>query len=207
MRMHSTPKRVIRWVPDEHGFTLIEVMLGIVLLTFGLLAVADVFPRGLALSLYGKDQTKAADLAQQEIEFLRTQATSSGSCPTTPIAQTATASLNCLVGDYATSVATAYFDQNGNAVSQSAAYFGRDVQVQYWTWNAGAGQLTPSAPYSAPSSGTQYVYRISVATHWLVRGQTAFTSGNSGSPNGCVSGGAAVSAAQGCVRVSTFVTP
>ena len=43
----------------EAGFTLVETMLGIVLLTFGLLAVADVYPHGLALSAYGQAQTAA----------------------------------------------------------------------------------------------------------------------------------------------------
>jgi prepilin-type N-terminal cleavage/methylation domain-containing protein len=201
-------RRAFRPVPDERGFTLIEVMLGIVLLTFGLLAVADVFPHGLALSLYGKDQTKAADLGQQEIEFLRTQATNASSCPSTPISQTTSAGINCLVGDYGTNVSTSYFDPNGNAVAQSAAYFSRDVQVQYWTWSASAGQFTlPSSPYTTPAHCVQYVYRVSIATHWLVRGQTVFTSGNTGSPNGCVVGGAAAPTGLGCVQVSTFVTP
>lgn len=202
-----TRKRAPGPLRDERGFTLIEMMLGIVLMTFGLLAVADVFPHGLALSVYGGDQTRAADLSQQQVEFLKTQSTS-GSCPPTPIAQTATAALNCLVGDYATSVASAYFDTSGNPTSLSAAYFARDVQVQYWTWSARTAQFTrPSNPYTAPPSGTQYVYRVSVATHWLVRGQTAFTSGNTSSPNGCVNGGAAVPAGLGCVQVSTFISP
>ncbi len=191
----------------ERGFTLLEVMFGMVLMTVGLLAVADVFPRGLALSLYGKDQTKAASLAQQQIEFLRTQATTGGVCPSTPISQTATAALSCLVGDYGAGVVgSAYFDLNGGSATQSAAYFTRDVQVQYWTWSASTSQFVIAAgPYTAPSSGTQYVFRISVATHWLARGQTAYAS--SGGTKGCVVGGSALPTGIGCVQVSTFISP
>ncbi len=57
-------------VGGERGFTLIEVMVAIILLTFGLLAVAGVFPQGLAMGLYGKDQTRSASLAQQEMECI-----------------------------------------------------------------------------------------------------------------------------------------
>ncbi len=209
-------KRGPESIRGEHGFTLIEVMFGIVLLTFGLLAVADVFPQGLALGRYGKDQTTAANLAQQQIEFLKSQATTSGTCPATPIAQTATAALKCLVGDYHTSVATACFDQGGNAVTcpgLGVTYLVRDVQIQYWTWNPAATPPSftlPSSPYTAPSGTcppTCYVFRVSVATYWAVRGQTAFTFGNTTSPNGCVNGGAQATTGIGCIQVSTFITP
>lgn len=174
---------------EEHGFTLIEVMIGIVLLTIGLLAVADVFPRGLALGLYGKDQTKAAGLAQQEVEYLKSQATST---------------LAPIVGDYAspTAVPTAYFDQNGSPTTLAASYFVRDVQVQYWTWN-GTQFVQPATPYTVPTG--PYVYRVSVATHWLARGQTVFVKGQA--VNGCVNGGVAVPTGLGCVQVSTFISP
>ncbi len=191
----------------ERGFTLLEVMFAIVLMTVGLLAVANVFPWGLALSLYGKDQTKAASLAMQEVECLKYQPTSA---------------LSGFVGDYGNSrtptptvcnpsssaAFSAYFDQNGNTTTQAAAYLTRDVQIQYWTWSTSTSQFTqPTNPYTAPSAGTQYVYRVSVATHWRQRGQTIFTSGNITSPNGCVSGGSAVPTGLGCVQVSTFVSP
>ena len=183
---------------DERGFTLIEVMLAIVLLTVGLLAAADSFPRLTAASLYGKDQTRGANLAQQQLEIYRN----------------APSSLSLLIGDYGT-VASGYFDQNGTATAQSAAYFTRDVQVQYWVWSTSAGAFTPPAsPYTLPSgcnsplqTADPCVYHVSIATHWPVRGQTIFTSGNLGSPNGCVAGGAAVPVGLGCVTVTTFVTP
>src|SRR5215469_1749801 len=125
--------RVLR--QNERGFTLIEVMLAIVLLTIGLLAAADSFPRLTAASLYGKDQTRGANLAQQQLEVYRS----------------APSSLSSLIGDYGT-VASAYFDQNGTTTTQSAAYFTRDVQVQYWVWSVSTGAFTqPASPYTLPS--------------------------------------------------------
>jgi prepilin-type N-terminal cleavage/methylation domain-containing protein len=178
---------------DERGFTLIEVMIAILLMMVGLLAAADSFPHLTAMSLYGKDQTRSTNLAQQQVEVYR---------------NTATSTLAGLVGDYGT-VASQSFDQNGNTVTQtSATYFTRDVQIQYWTWAALTGAFAaPASPYVAPAVGTNYVFHIAVATHWPVRGQTAYTSGNSNSPNGCVTGGSAVTVGIGCVTVGTFVTP
>jgi len=175
---------------DERGFTLLEVMIAIVHITVGLLAAADSFPRLTAASLYGKDQTRGASLAQQQMEVYR---------------NTATSALASLVGDYGT-VASGYFDQNGASTTQTAAYFTRDVQIQYWTWSVSTNAFVqPASPYVVPAGS--YVYRISIATHWPVRGQTIFTSGNVSSPNGCVRSGAAVSVGLGCVTVSSFVAP
>ena len=183
---------------DECGFTLLEVMIAIVLITVGLLAAADSFPRLTAASLYGKDQTRSANLGQQQMEVYR---------------NTGCSALNALVGDYGT-VAQQYFDQNGTSTTAAAAYFTRDVQIQYWTWSASTNAFVqPANPYAAPSgtctssASPSYVYHLSVATHWLVRGQTIFTSGNVGSPNGCVKSGAAVSVGLGCVTVSSLVAP
>jgi Tfp pilus assembly protein PilV len=99
-------KRVRNAIAVENGFTLLEAMLAILLLTFGLLAVADVFPRGLGLGQYGKDQTKATILAIQEAEDIKYQST---------------AWITTKVGDYASAgtVATAYFDQNGASTTQT----------------------------------------------------------------------------------------
>ena len=180
--------RPVWW--DERGFTLLEVMIAIVLITVGLLAAADSFPRLTAASLYGKDQTRGANLAQQQMEVYR---------------NTATSALASLVGDYGT-VASGYFDQNGATTTAAAAYFTRDVQIQYWTWSTSTNAFVqPASPYVVPTGS--YLYRISVATHWPVRGQTIFTSGNANSPNGCVRGGAAVTVGLGCITVSSFVAP
>lgn len=176
---------------DERGFTLIEVMIAIVLMMVGLLAAADSFPRLTAMSLYGKDQTRGTNLGQQQVEVYRNIATST---------------LAGLVGDYGT-VASQLFDQNGNTVtSTSATYFTRDVQIQYWTWAASTGAfVAPASPYAVPTG--PYVFHVAAATHWPVRGQTIYTSGHSGSPNGCVLGGSAVTVGLGCVTVSSLVTP
>lgn len=176
---------------DDRGFTLIEVMIAIVLMLVGLLAAADSFPRLTAMSLYGKDQTRSTNLGQQQLEVYR---------------NTATSTLGGLVGDYGT-VASQYFDQNGNAVtSTSAAYFTRDVQIQYWTWvTSSSAFAVPSSPYAAPTGA--YMFHIAVATHWLARGQTIYTSGHTSSPNGCVSGGSAVTVGLGCVTAASLVAP
>jgi len=196
---------VRRLITGERGFTLLEVMVGIVLLTFGLLAVADVFSRGLALGLYGEDQTRGAGLAQQQVEFLKTVPTSASPCPGTPVAQTTSTGLNCLVGDYKATVATSYFDTSGNPTAQATAYYSRDVQIQYWTWDSVNNKFV-QAPYS-PAPSQNYVFRISVATHWLVRGKTTFVSGQA--TNGCVVGSpaTAVPTGLGCVQISTFISP
>lgn len=175
---------------DERGFTLLEVMIAIVLMMVGLLAAADSFPRLMAMSVYGKDQTRGSNLAQQQMEVYR---------------NTATPTLGTSVGDYGT-VPSQYFDQDGNGATQSGAYFTRDVQIQYWPWSASTNAFVlPASPYTAPAGA--YMFRVSVTTHWLVRGQTVFTSGNTTSPNGCVTGGSAVTVGLGCVTISTFVAP
>lgn len=177
---------------DEAGFTLLEVMIAIVLMTIGLLAAAGSYPSLTALALYGKDQTRAMLIAQQKMEDYR--------------AVTVT-SLAGLVGDFRTQVTATYFDQNGNSLATpTGAYFTRDVQVQYWTWVTNSFSA-PASPYATPTAGTTYVYHVTVATHWLVRGQTVFTSGNTTSPNGCVLGGVAVAVGRGCVTVSSFAAP
>lgn len=180
----------IRPIPrDERGFTLIEVMIAIVLMMVGLLAAAGSFPRLTAMSLYGKDQTRGANLAQQQMEVYRSMSTSA---------------LQALVGDYGTAVASGYFDQNGAATTQAAAYFTRDVQIQYWSWVPSSSAFAqPASPYVSPTG--PYVYHISVATHWPVRGQTAFTT--TGSTKGCVTSGVSSAVGLGCVTLSSFVTP
>ncbi len=84
-------------------------------------------------------------MAQQEIECLKSQPTSA---------------LSGFVGDYATSrtptpavcnpsssaAFSAYFDPNGTTTTQAAAYFARDVQIQYWTWSTSTSQFTTGCP-------------------------------------------------------------
>jgi len=178
-------------VSGERGFTLIEVMIAIIIMTVGLLAVASVFPPGLVLSMYGKDQSKAANLAQRWVEDLKNG----------PIATIAAD-----VGDFGT-VASQYYDSNGNGTTAAAAVFTVDLQIEYWVWNAGTGQYVESgSPWTLPGSG-QYMYRVSAATHWLQNGHTVFTSGHLASPNGCVVGGAEVPTGPGCIMISTLVEP
>jgi prepilin-type N-terminal cleavage/methylation domain-containing protein len=172
---------------DERGFTLIEVMIAIVLMTVGLLAAADSFPKLAAEGLYGKDESRGANLAQQQIEIYR---------------NTTTSTLASLRGDYGT-VASSYFDQNGNTVSSTAAYFTRDVQIQYWAWVTSTNPnafAKPSSPYVTPTGS--YIYHVAVTTHWPVKGQTIFTTGTT---SGCVLSGTVVTVGRGCITVATFV--
>jgi prepilin-type N-terminal cleavage/methylation domain-containing protein len=191
-RFAETMAAIRRAAAHEGGFTLIEVMIAIVLMTIGLLAVAQVYPGLMAMSLYGKDQSRGANLAQQQMEDFRSDTTTQ---------------LTNDVGDYDTVAGlTQYFDQNGVSTTQAAAYFTRSVQIQYWTWSVAANAFTaPASPYTAPAGS--YVYHIAVTTHWPVRGQTIFTSGNINSPNGCVQSGAVVSTGLGCITITSFVAP
>lgn len=202
----------------ERGFTLLEVMISIVVLTFGLLAVASVLPTGLGLSLYGKDQTRSASLAQQEIECLKNVTTvpTGGSPPVTATLQGAvqdygvarSAGAPTVCNPSSSTALTTYFDQNGAPTSAANAYFTRDVQVQYWTWNGSTQFAVSGTPYSSTPPAGNYVFRVTAATHWLVQGQTLYKSGQT-SPNlnGCAIGSTAYTVGLGCVTASTFISP
>ena len=53
------------------GFTILEVMVAVIVLGFGLLAIMHLFPIGLRASKISQDTTVATFLAQQKIENLR----------------------------------------------------------------------------------------------------------------------------------------
>ena len=53
------------------GFSLLEVMVAVVVLAFGLLAIMHLFPIGLKASKISQDTTVASFLAQSKIEELR----------------------------------------------------------------------------------------------------------------------------------------
>ena len=213
MRMNLKPIKGITRVQGgrEHGFTLIETMVAVVLLLVGLLGLLEVFPRGLRLGVQGNDQGKASALNLQRIEFYKNQSSTA---------------LVSRVGDYGAigrpvDAGPEYFDANGATTTQAIAYYTRDVQVQYWTWN-GTQFVKPTNPYTAPGSGVPYVFRMAVATHWLVRAQTAgaagspppridvYTPGGTGTPpppSGCVVNNTSVPMGSGCIEVSTFTAP
>jgi prepilin-type N-terminal cleavage/methylation domain-containing protein len=189
MRTPLQPNCVCRVLSDDRGFTLLEVMLAIVLMTVGLVAAAGSFPALTQAALYGKDQTRATNLAQQQMEIYR---------------NTVTTTLAGLVGNYGT-VASQYFDQNGNSTTQSSAttYFTRDVQIQYWTWSVTSTSFVqPASPYVTPTGS--YVFHVSVVTHWPVRGHTAFVTGTTA---GCVVGGSTAQVGLGCVTLTSFTSP
>lgn len=55
----------------QTGFTLLEVMVAVVVLGFGLLAIMHLFPIGLRASKISQDTTVASVLAQAKIEELK----------------------------------------------------------------------------------------------------------------------------------------
>lgn len=54
----------------ENGFTLVEVLIAIVILSLGMLSLASLMPTTIKSANYGKNTTMAANLAQQKIEDL-----------------------------------------------------------------------------------------------------------------------------------------
>ncbi len=59
------------WLKNGAGFSLLEVMIAVVVLGFGLLAIMHLFPIGLRASKVSQDTTVASFLAQAKIEELR----------------------------------------------------------------------------------------------------------------------------------------
>ena len=57
----------------EEGFTLIEVMVAIAILSFGILAVATMQTSAIRANYRGYRLTEATTLAQDRLEYLRTQ--------------------------------------------------------------------------------------------------------------------------------------
>lgn len=68
------------------GFSLLEVMVAVVILAFGLLAIMHLFPIGLRASKISQDTTVATFLAQQKMEKLR--ATKYTEIDDTPLSET-----------------------------------------------------------------------------------------------------------------------
>jgi prepilin-type N-terminal cleavage/methylation domain-containing protein len=56
---------------EETGFSLLEVMVAVIVLAFGLLAIMHLFPVGLRASKISQDTTVASFLAQTKIEELK----------------------------------------------------------------------------------------------------------------------------------------
>lgn len=56
---------------DQHGFTMVEVLVAILLLTVGLLALAKMQTQAVASNSFGNQLTEATFLAQDKVEELR----------------------------------------------------------------------------------------------------------------------------------------
>ena len=59
------------WLKNGAGFSLLEVMVAVIILGFGLLAIMHLFPIGLKASKISQDTTLASFLAQAKIEVLK----------------------------------------------------------------------------------------------------------------------------------------
>lgn len=59
------------WLKNGAGFSLLEVMVAVIILGFGLLAIMHLFPIGLKASKISQDTTVASFLAQAKMEELR----------------------------------------------------------------------------------------------------------------------------------------
>ena len=91
--LHRYPDTPIRRYTDTEihrfpnskkaGFSLLEVMVAVVVLAFGLLAIMHLFPIGLRASKISQDTTVASFLAQAKIEELRNTGWTSLSSGTT----------------------------------------------------------------------------------------------------------------------------
>lgn len=74
-----TPKRhpgrrfriVPGWISSRGGFTLVEMMIALVVFGLGLMALAQSLPRGLSMRDKARRMSVATNLAQQEMERLR----------------------------------------------------------------------------------------------------------------------------------------
>ncbi len=56
--------------PDERGFTLIEVLIAMVILTIALVSMAELMAITLRMQMMGKNETSAVRLAQSKIDEL-----------------------------------------------------------------------------------------------------------------------------------------
>ena len=60
-------------VREKRGFTLLEVLFAVVIITVAVLAVVGLFPTALRNVRYGGHMSQASSLAQEMIEMIRTQ--------------------------------------------------------------------------------------------------------------------------------------
>jgi prepilin-type N-terminal cleavage/methylation domain-containing protein len=70
-------------VKDQHGFTLVEVLIAAAILAVGLLALVSAFPIGYVDVTASGGQSKATAYAQQQLETLKNQGftTAFDNCP------------------------------------------------------------------------------------------------------------------------------
>lgn len=67
---------------DQRGFTMVEVMIAIVLLAVATTGLVGLFRIQTGASSFSRHATEATELAQDKLEFLRTQSTSTAGAET-----------------------------------------------------------------------------------------------------------------------------
>jgi type IV pilus assembly protein PilV len=70
--LHSPDKSPLK-LTDERGFTLVEAMVAMVILTIGLVSLAELLAVSLRLQQLGRNETSAVRLAQDKLDWLETQ--------------------------------------------------------------------------------------------------------------------------------------
>ena len=79
MSMRNAPQnRQPRWLDDERGMNLVELMMALVVMSVGIMGIATLFPFGTMKSVDDRNLTTAVDLAQQQMEQIRMLSYSDG---------------------------------------------------------------------------------------------------------------------------------
>jgi type IV pilus modification protein PilV len=143
-----------RQTTASHGFSLIEILIAVVVLSFGLLALASLQTSLMRSSAETKSQTVALSLAKDRVEQLRSFANMAGyrSLTDVPVASAATISMGGVdytlwqdVTRYAYSRANNRFEEVADTVALGADYvveneFKRIVVRVGWTDASGSAQ-------------------------------------------------------------------
>ena len=70
-RLHSSSRRFHVSLGRAEGFTLVEIMVALLIFGIGLVALAQVLPRGMEVRDRGRRMTVASQLARQQVETMR----------------------------------------------------------------------------------------------------------------------------------------
>ena len=103
---------------DDRGFTLIEVLIAMIILTVALVSMAELMAITLRMQMLGRNQTAALRLAQDKIDELMTQ-------------------------DFAVNPSVAI---GGNLTANAPNFFDDDNALYTVRWQVAAGPADPDVP-------------------------------------------------------------